>query len=138
MVVPGSEALDTTVCVLATWVCALDVGGGGKGCVFACLPFCHALFLGGFHWFSVACAPWLRRVCRGADGVVVFVCVFGVGFWRGIVGICLVVLECVLSHDVFGLGIWRVRVVFGGYLGQFSIFGRVCVGCAFLLVGILG
>ncbi len=80
IVVPGSEALDTTVCVLATWGCALDVGSGGKGCVLTCLSFCHAWFLGGFHWFSVAFAPWLRGVCRVADDVVVFVCVFGLGF----------------------------------------------------------
>ncbi len=38
----------------------LDVGGGGEGCVFACLPACHALIFGGFHWFSVAYAPGLR------------------------------------------------------------------------------
>ncbi len=61
-----------------------------------------------------------------AGGVVVFVCVFGVGFWRGIVGLCLVVLGCVFSHGVFGLGIWRVQVVFGGFWGQISIFGGVC------------
>ncbi len=80
MVVPGGDALDTTVCVWDTLGCALDMGGKGKGCVFACLLFCHALFLGGFHWFSVAFAPWLRGVCRVVDGVVVFVCVFGLGF----------------------------------------------------------
>ncbi len=74
------------MCVLDTLGCVLDVGGGGEGCVFACLPFCHVWFLGGFHWFSGACAPWLRGACRVADGVVVFVCVFGLGFWRGFVG----------------------------------------------------
>ena len=138
MVVPGSDALDTAVCVLDTLGCALDVGGGGKGCVFACLPFCHALFLGGFHWFSGAFAPWLRGGCRVAGGVAVFVCAFGVGFWRGIVGLWLVVLGCVLSHGVFGLGIWRVRVVFGGFWGQISIFGGVCTEWVFVLVGIVG
>jgi len=80
----------------------------------------------------------LRGACMVADGVVVFVCVVGLGFWRGIVGRVAVVLRYVLSHGVFGVGIRGVRVIFGGNLGQFSIFGRVCVGCAFLLVGILG
>ncbi len=47
---------------------ALDVGGGDEGVVFACLPFCHALFLGGFHCFSGSCVPWLRGVGRVADG----------------------------------------------------------------------
>ncbi len=42
----------------------LDVGGGGEGCLFACFSFCHALFLGDFHGFSGACAPWLRGACR--------------------------------------------------------------------------
>ncbi len=140
MVVPGGDALNTTVCVWDTLGCALDVGGKGKGCVFACLPFCHALFLGGFHWFSGAFAPWLRAGCRGAGGVVVFVCVFGVGFWRGIVCHWLVVLGCVLSHGVFGLGIWRVGVVFGGLWGQISIFCGVCTEWVFVfvLVGIVG
>ena len=82
---------------------ALDVGGGGEGCVFACLPFCHALFSGGFHWFSGTCAPWLRGVCRVADGSVVWICL------RDIVGLCLVVLCCRLCHGVFGHGIWGIR-----------------------------
>ncbi len=71
----------------------------------------------------------VRRGCGGFVG------------WQ-MVSLCLSVsLEWVsggvLSHGVFGLGIgiWRVWVVFGGFLGQFSIFGRVCVGCAFLLWG---
>jgi hypothetical protein len=51
----------------------------------------------------------------GADGVVGFVCVFGLGFWRGIVGRVAVVSREVLSHGVFGFGIWRVQVVFGGF-----------------------
>jgi hypothetical protein len=59
---------------------ALDVGGGGEGGVFACLPFGHALFLGGFHWFSEGFAPWLRGAWRVAYGVVMFVCDFGLGF----------------------------------------------------------
>ena len=71
MVVPGGDACDRLVCVCDTLGCALDVGGGGKGCVFPCLPFCHALFSGGFHWFSGTCAPWLRGVCRVADVSVV-------------------------------------------------------------------
>ncbi len=138
MVMPGGDALDTTVCVWDALGCALDVGGKGKGCVFACLSFCHALFLGGFHWFSGAFAPWLRGGCRVAGGVVVFVCVFGVGLWRGIVGLWLVVLGYVLRHGVFGLGIWRVRVVFGGFWGQIFIFGGVCAEWVFVLVGIVG
>jgi hypothetical protein len=73
-----------------------------------------------------------------AGGVVVFVCVFGVGFWRDIVGLCLVVLECVLSHGVFGLGIWRVRVVFGGFLGQICNFGGVCAEWVSVLGRVLG
>ncbi len=73
-----------------------------------------------------------------ADGVVVFVCVFGLGFWRGIVGLCLVVWWHVLSHGVFRVGIRRVRVVLGGVLGQMSIFGGVGAEWAFVLVGILG
>ena len=80
MVVPGADACDTLVCVLGTLRCALDVGGGGKGCVCACLPVCHALFLGGFHWFSEGFAPWLRGAWRVAYGVVMFVCDFGLGF----------------------------------------------------------
>jgi hypothetical protein len=56
------------VCVLDTLGCVLDVGGEGEGGVFSCLPFCHALFLGGFHWFSEEYAPWLRRGGREADG----------------------------------------------------------------------
>ncbi len=76
--------------------------------MFACLPFCHALFLGGFHWFSVAFAPWLRDVCKVADGSVVFVCVFGVGIWEGIVGLCLVVVCHVWSHGVFGTESWGI------------------------------
>ncbi len=67
MVVPGGDACDRLVCVCDTLGCALDVGGGGEGCVFACLPFCHALLSGGFHWFSGTCAPWLRGVCRVVD-----------------------------------------------------------------------
>jgi hypothetical protein len=72
------------------------------------------------------------------DGSVVFVCVFGVGFWRGIVGLCLIVLGCVLSHGVFGLGIRGVRVGFGEFLGQIAIFGVCCADLACVLVGILG
>ncbi len=67
MVVPGGDALGVLVCVLCTLGCVVDVGEGGEGCHFACLPFCHALFLGGFHYFSETCAPWLR----GVGGVVV-------------------------------------------------------------------
>ncbi len=124
--------------MLDTLGCVLDVGGGVEGCVFSCLPFCHALFLGGFHWFSVTFAPWLWGDCRVADGVVVFVGVFVLGFWRGIVGLCLVVLRHVLSHGVFGLGIRRVRMVFGGCLGQIPIFGGCCTDWACVLVGVFG
>jgi hypothetical protein len=63
------------VCVFDTLGGVLDVGGGGEGCVFACLPACYALILGDFHWFSVACALGLRGVYRVADGSVVFICV---------------------------------------------------------------
>ena len=66
MVVPGGDALGVLVCVLGTLGCVLDVGGGGEGCHFACLPFCHALFLGGFHWFCAASLAWLRVVGRVA------------------------------------------------------------------------
>jgi hypothetical protein len=118
--------------------CVLDVGGGGEGCVFFCLPFCHALFSGGFHGFCGACAPWLRGAYRVADGVVVFVYVFGLGFWRGIVGRCVVVSRHVLSHGVFCVGIPRVRVVFGGFLGQIPIFGGCCAEWACVSVGVLG
>ena len=73
MVVPGCDACDRLVCVCDTLWCVLDVGGGEEGCVFACLPFCHALFSGGFHWFSGTCVPWLRGVCRVADVSVVWI-----------------------------------------------------------------
>ena len=58
------------MCVLYTLGCVLDVSGGEEGAGILCLPFCHALFLGGFHWFSCGCAPWLRGVGRVADGSV--------------------------------------------------------------------
>ena len=64
MVVPGGDALGVLVCVLGTLGCVLDVGGWGEGCHFAFLPFCHALFLGVFHWFCAACAAGLREVGR--------------------------------------------------------------------------
>ena len=64
------------MCVLGTLDGVLDVGGGWEGACVASLPFCHALFLGGFHCFSCGCAPWLRGVGRVADGSVV---------WTGIV-----------------------------------------------------
>jgi hypothetical protein len=124
--------------VLGTLGRVLDVGGGGEGCVFACLPSCHVWFLGGFHCCSGACAPWLRGVWRLAVGVVVFVFVVGLGFWRGIVGRVAVVLRYVLSHGVFGVGIRGVRVIFGGNLGQISIFGGIGAELAFVLVGIVG
>ncbi len=73
--------------------------------MFFCLPFCHAVFLGDFHWFSEGYAPGLWGACMVAYGVVVFVCVLGLGFWRGIVGRVAVVLRYVLSHGVFGVGI---------------------------------
>ena len=66
MVVPGGDACDRLVCVCDTLGCALDVGGGGEGCVFSCLPFCHALFLGGLHVFCAASLAWLRVVGRVA------------------------------------------------------------------------
>jgi hypothetical protein len=56
---------------------------------------------------------------------------------RDIVGLCLVVLCCILGHGVFGHGIWGIRMVFGGFWGQISIFGS-CSGehcfrlCVFL------
>ena len=66
MVVPGGDSLGVLVCVLGTLGCVLDVGGVVEGCHFACLPFCHALFLGGFHWFCAACAAGLWEVWRAA------------------------------------------------------------------------
>jgi hypothetical protein len=93
------------VCVLGTLGRVLDVGGGGEGCVFACLPSCHVWFLRGFHYFSGACASWLRGAWRLAVGVVVFVYVVGLGVWRGIVGRVAVFLRYVWSHGVFGVGI---------------------------------
>ncbi len=65
------------MCVLDTLRCVRDVGGGGEVVEFVCLPFCHALFLGGFHCFSGSCAPWLRGVGRVT---------IGSGVWIGIVG----------------------------------------------------
>ena len=64
MVVPGGDALVVLVCVLGPLGCVLDVGGGGEGGHFSFLPFCHALFLGGYHWFCAACGAWLREVGR--------------------------------------------------------------------------
>ncbi len=124
--------------MLDTLGCVLDVGWGGEGGVFSCLSCCHALFLLGFHWFSVTFAPWVRWVYRVADGSVVWFWVFGWGSLRSSVGFCLVVLGHGLSHGVFGVGIRRVRVVFGGFLGQIPIFCGVCAKWDFVLVGILG
>ncbi len=70
MVVPGFEVCDTLVCVSGILRCALDVSGGGEGGVFSCLPFCHALFLSGFHGFLEGYAPWLRGSCMVAYGCV--------------------------------------------------------------------
>ncbi len=86
----------------------------------------------------MACASWLRGSCMVAGGVVVFVGVFGLGFSRGILGFCRVVLRHVLSHGVFSVGIWRVRVVFGGFLGQIPIFRVCCADWASVLAGVLG
>ena len=73
MVVPGGDACDRLVCGCDTLGCALDVGGGGEGCVFSCLPFCHALFLSVLHCCSGACAPWLRGVGMVAGVSVVWI-----------------------------------------------------------------
>ncbi len=135
MVVPGFEAWDTLVCVLGTLRCALDVGGGGKDCVCACLLFCHALFFGGFHWFSEGFAPWLRRVGRVADGSAVLVGVFGLLVWRGFGGLGLVVLGQRLSRRVLGSGILGIL---SWCEGQFSNFGVFCADGVDVLVGILG
>ena len=67
------------MCVLDTLGCVLDVCGGGEGCAFLCLPFCHALFSGGFHWFSEVCAPWLRGL---VGRQMVLLC--GSGSWDGV------------------------------------------------------
>ena len=134
MVVPGSEALDTTVCVLATWGSALDVVGGDKGCVGACLPFCHALFWGGFHGFSEGFAPWLRRIGRVADGSAVLVGVFGWLVRRDFGGLCLVVLGQGWGRRVLGSEIWGILSWCGG---QFSNFGVFCVDGVDVLVGIV-
>jgi hypothetical protein len=61
------------VCVLDTLGGVLDGGGEGEGTCSSCFPFCHALFLGGIECFSVGCVPWLRGVCRVADGSVVWI-----------------------------------------------------------------
>ncbi len=106
--------------------------------MFSCLPFCHALFLGGFHWFSERFVPWLRRVGREADGSAVLVGVFGLFVWRDFGGLCLVVVRHVLSHGVFGFGTQRVRVVFGEFLGEISIFGEFCAKREFVLVWMWG
>jgi hypothetical protein len=103
------------VCVLDILGCVLDVGGGGEGWVFACLPFCHAWFLGGFHWFSVSFAPWLREVCKVADGSVVWFWVFGWGSLRGVVRLSLVFLGRLICRGVFYPRFWGWA---GGFLGQ--------------------
>jgi hypothetical protein len=126
------------VCVLGTLGGVLDVGGEGEGACNSCVLFCHALFLGGFCWFSLACEPWLRGVCRVADGSVVWIWVFGEICLRDIVGLCLVVLGCRLGHGVLGHGIWGIRVVFGGVLGQNAIFGGCFADLPCVLVGFLG
>ena len=123
------------MCVLGTLRCALDGSGGGEGGVFSCLPLCHVLFLGSFHWFSEGYAPWLRGSCMGADGVVGFVCVFGLGFWRDMVGRVAVVLSHGLSRRVLGSEIWGI-LSWGE--GQYSNFGVVCADCGDVLVGIVG
>ncbi len=61
------------MCVLGTLGGVLDVVGEGEGACSSCFPFCHDLFVGGFECFSVGCAPWLRRVCRVAEGFVVWI-----------------------------------------------------------------
>ncbi len=134
MVVPGSEVCDTLVCVLGTLGCALEVCGGGKGCVCACRPFCHALFLGGFYWFSAGFAPWLRRVGRVADGSAVLVGVFGLLFWRDFGGLGQGVLGQGLSRRVLGSEIWGILSWCGG---QFSNFGVLCADGVGVLVGIV-
>ncbi len=103
--------------------------------MFACLPFCHALFLGGFHWFSLAFAPWLRGVCRVADGSVVFVDVFGWVSLRGFVRLCVVFLGRLMSRGVFYPRFWGWA---GGFLGQNPNFGVCSAECASVLVANLG
>ena len=62
--------------------------------------------------------------------------VFWLVVWRDFGGLCVVVVRHVLSHGVFGSGIQRVRLVFGGILGEISIFGEFCAKRAFVLVWI--
>ncbi len=117
--------------MLGTLGCVRDVGGVGEGFEFVCLPFCHALFLGGFHCFSGSCAPWLRGVGMVVDGAGVWIGIVGEGIWRVVVGLCLVVLCCLLDHGAFGTEIWGI---WGGFWGQLAIFGVLggvchCVGC---------
>ena len=115
--------------------CVLDVLCVPEFWVVSRVPVCHACFSGGFHWFSVSYAPWLRGVYRVADGSVVFVCVFGLGFWRGIVGLCLVVLGRVLSHGVFGTRSWGIWGCFGVQIANFYV---CSAECASVLVVVLG
>jgi hypothetical protein len=121
--------------VLGPLGCVRDVLCVPECCVVSRAPVCHACFPGDFDCFSVAFAPWLRRGGRVADGSVVYVCVFGLGFWRDIVGLCLVVLGRVLGRGVFDPRIWGW---FGGFLGRNSIFGVCSAECASVLVVVLG
>ena len=90
------------MCALGTLGCVLVVGGGGEVYLFACLPFRHALFSGGFDCCSGSCAPWLRRFDRVAGCSVVWIEIFGLGIWRGFVGLYLVVLMRCLGCVVLG------------------------------------
>ncbi len=67
-----------------------------------------------------------------AEGSAVLVGAFGLVVWRDLGGFCLVVWRHVLSHGVFGFGIQRVRMVFGEFLGEISIFGEFCAEWAFV------
>ncbi len=69
-----------------------------------------------------------------ADGSVVFVCVFGLGFWRGIVGRCLVDLGEGLNCSVLRSEIWGIL---GSYGVQIANFDGVGVDSVDVLVGIV-
>jgi hypothetical protein len=73
-----------------------------------------------------------------ADGSAVLVGVFGLVVCRDFGSLCLVVLRHVLSHGVFGVGTQGVRVVFGEFLGEISIFGKICAEWAFVLAWVWG
>ncbi len=61
-------------------------------------PLLSCLVLGGFEYFAVTLAPWLRVVGRVADGSIVWIGIFGWDSVRGIVVRGVVVVGRWLSH----------------------------------------